>query len=154
MIDTNDLKLGNYVAFEVSNGSIELVQVNSVFRSGISFDGFMRETGNPNYPYEVKIKPCEELIPVSLNDNLIAYGLSFVKLLNNGETRFFFSGRKSTYFLGKDHESGKYFIGIDFRGEVIHCVNNLKYLHELQNAYYSIYRSEMDIIPKLLTKNL
>nr|DAT61947.1 MAG TPA: hypothetical protein [Caudoviricetes sp.] len=154
MIDTNDLKLGNYVAFEKSNGSFELVQVNSVFRSGISFDGFIRETGNPDYPYEVKIKPREELMPVPLNDNLIAYGLCLVKYPNNGETRFFFSGKRSTYFLGKDYESGKYFIGIDFRGEVIHCVNNLEYLHELQNAYYSIYRSEMDIIPTLLAKNL
>lgn len=93
-------------------------------------------------------------MPVPLNDNLIAYGLCLVKYPNNGETRFFFSGKRSTYFLGKDYESGKYFIGIDFRGEVIHCVNNLEYLHELQNAYYSIYRSEMDIIPTLLAKNL
>ena len=58
---------------------------------------------------------------------------------------------KATFLIYPDTDG--YFIGMDFRGNIIHVTpHKMNYLHELQNVYFAQYGSEMDIDNRILAR--
>lgn len=138
MIDTRELKLGNCVYVEISGVRQRIEMVNLITPSGISYEGYMRETGNPNHPYESKIVSADKIFPIPITEKLLKdLGLSRIK--DNGEIKYSFKSKNMTYYLVKDEED--FYIAIASEQKSMRITQKgVAYFHELQNAYYSVYK--------------
>ncbi len=147
MINTLELRVGNYVLY---NG--QPIMVNGITYNTVMLDGILLATENPNNPYEYKhINANDESIkPIPLCD-LILETIRQRIPLKNGFV-YSYNKKSSTYFIYKDDEKG-FFIGVDFRGELIRVTPKpFRYLHQLQNVFFAQYGNEM-IIDEQMLKN-
>lgn len=140
MINTLELRVGNYVLY---NG--QPIMVNGITYNTVMLDGILLATENPNYPYEYKhINANDESIePIPLCDLILETIRQRIPMKDG----FVYSYNKnsSTYFIYEDDEEG-YFVGLDFRGELIRVTPKpFRYLHQLQNVFFAQYGNEMNI---------
>lgn len=139
MIETTQLRLGNYLSL---SGSI--AQVAAIHSESVCIEGVLRPTDNPQYPYEYNpiLASDDSLQPILLSDFRLQHLAGSIPTAHG--KAFLLKPGKATYLIYPDKENGGYFIGLDFRGELIRAIPRSFYnLHELQNIYYSIYRHEL-----------
>lgn len=146
MINPNELRVGNYVLY-----NNEPVMVKGVTANAVMLDGVMYDTGNPNYPFDYKhIYAGEDCVrPILLCDTMLQKIRS--RIPTKGGYAYTYYTSKATFLIYPDTDG--YFIGMDFRGNIIHVTpHKMNYLHELQNVYFAQYGSEMDIDNRILAR--
>lgn len=146
MIETTDLMLGNFVfvSTQTDTSTKMTVEINLITTGGISFEGYMKETDNPNYPYEKRIVKKDNLYPITLTPELLSrIGLS--RFPNNEEIKYFFPGKNMTYYLVQNDDGGFYIAIASSKKSMRITQKGITYLHELQNSYFSVYKEHLNI---------
>lgn len=139
MIEPTELRVGNYILY-----NNQPVMVKGVTANTVMLEGVMRETGNPNFPFEYKAIYAADnsLRAIPLCDTILQGVRSRIPL-NNG-IAYSYYGTKATFLIYPDDEG--YFIGVDFRGNLIRITpNQINTIHQLQNIYFAQYGVEMEI---------
>ena len=139
MIEPSELRVGNYILYNNQPVMVKGVTVNTV-----NLDGVMYETGNPNFPFDYKTIYAADnsLRAIPLCDTILQGVRS--RIPRKGGFAYSYYGSKATFLIYPDDEG--YFIGVDFRGNLIHVTpNHVNTLHQLQNIYFAQYGIEMDI---------
>lgn len=139
MIDPSELRVGNYILYNNQPVMVKGVTVNTV-----KLEGVMYETENPNFPFDYKTIYAADnsLCAIPLCDTILQGVRSRIPQ-TNGYAYTYYSSRP-TFLIYPDDEG--YFIGMDYRGNIIHITpNHVNTLHQLQNIYFAQYGVEMDI---------
>ena len=139
MINTTELRIGNYVLFNK-----QVIMVKGVAANAVMLEGVMYDTGNPNYPYEYKLVPASEasIQPIPLNDNILQKVCGRIPM--NGGYAYKYYGARVTFLIYEDEEG--YFIGMNYMDSVFHITPcHLQSFHQLQNVFFAQYGFEMDI---------
>lgn len=139
MIEPTELRVGNYILF-----NNQPVMVKGVTANTLMLEGVMYETGNPNFPFDYKpiYAADNSLQPIPLCDTILQGVRSRVPRKSGFAYSYY--GSRPTFLIYPDDKG--YFIGMDYRGSVIHVTpNHVKNLHQLQNIYFAQYGVEMDI---------
>ena len=146
MINTTELRIGNYVLFNK-----QLIRVKGVTAGAVMLEGVMYETGNPNYPIEYKQIPASDasIQPIPLNDDILQKVCGRIPM--NGGYAYKYYGARVTFLIYKDEEG--YFIGMNYMDNVFHVTPcHLQSFHQLQNVFFAQYGFEMDIDEKILRR--
>lgn len=142
MITPEEIRIGNIILF-----NDQPIVVVGVGKNYVMLDGYVFETGNPQYPYEYhKVLAGDERVkPFPLKDFLLEQ--IFGKYSINGHREYKFQG---PFFIGYEEERGYnnevieertgYFVGMYFGKELIHVTpHHFWTLHELQNIHIAQY---------------
>lgn len=136
MINTQELRIGNYLQSETG----EYLPVEYVMKDVIglrnNIGGVQKHQINPIFSYDIeKIKP----IPLT-EDILLKCGFVQIAYLKNIDENFFLTTDAMGFRLQveKNHEDGYYIC------ESL-SLNHIKYLHQLQNLYFALTGTELEI---------
>lgn len=126
MVETSELRVGNYI---LCNNKLAMVQ-------GVSNDSVLIN-GN-------SIAANESIIrPITLCDTILQKIRQ--RMLLPGGLRYTFYKNRPTFMIF-ENEDGGYYIGMNYQGDVCRITPNpILYLHQLQNIYFAQYGAEMGI---------
>lgn len=149
MINTQELRIGNYVFYKDQAILLKGVKENTVF-----LDGVLVETYNLNQPYDYKPISADDacLRPIPLCDAI----LQKIRLRMPIEGGYCYTYYKNypSFLIYMNNNNG-YYIGLNYQGEVCRVTPGpLYYLHQLQNIYYAQYGIEMDVSEKILKQSV
>lgn len=139
MIEPTELRVGNYILY-----NDQPVMVKGVTANTVMLEGVMYETGNPNFPFDYKpiYVADNSLRAIPLCDTILQGVRS--RIPQNDGYAYTYYGSRATFLVYPDDEG--YFIGVDFRGNLIRVTpNQITTLHQLQNIYFTQYGEEMVI---------
>ena len=126
MVETSELRVGNYI---LCNNKLAMVQ-------GVSNDSVLIN-GNSIAANESIIRPitlCDTILQKIRQRMLLPVGLRYT----------FYKNRPT--FMIFENEDGGYYIGMNYQGDVCRITPNpILYLHQLQNIYFAQYGAEMGI---------
>lgn len=148
MINTAELRIGNYVLFNK-----QLIKVKGITANAVMLEGVMYETGNPNFPYEYKLIPASDasIQPIPLNDDILQKLCGRIPM--NGGYAYKYYGARVTFLIYEDDEG--YYIGMNYMDNVFHITPcHLQSLHQLQNICFAQYGAEMDINERILRRSI
>lgn len=145
MINTQELRIGNYVLYKDQAILVKGVKENTVF-----LDDVLVETYNLNQPYDYKPISADDacLRPIPLCDAI----LPKIRLRMPIEGGYCYTYYKNypTFLIYLNNNNG-YYIGLNYQGDVCRITPNpIVYLHQLQNIYFAQYGIEMDINERIL----
>lgn len=146
MIEPSELRVGNFILY-----NNQPIMVKGVTANSVMLDGVMYETGNPNFPFDYKriYADDDSIRPIPLSDTILQ-GIRSRVPRKNGYAYSYYGG-KATFLIYPDSQG--YFIGMDYRGNVIHITpNHVNTVHQLQNIYLAQYGIEMDINERHLSR--
>lgn len=130
MINTHDLRIGNYVLFNNHPVMVQGVTTSEVLIGGVSI-----------------VATDSKVRPISLCDFI----LQNIRQRIYEEGRICYTYHKNSTFMIYNNDNGSYFIGLNYRGDVCHVTTTpILYLHQLQNICYAQYGEEMIIDEKAL----
>lgn len=130
MINTHDLRIGNYVLFNNHPVMVQGVTTSEVLIGGVSI-----------------VATGSKVRPISLCDFI----LQNIRQRIYEEGRICYTYHKNSTFMIYNNGNGSYFIGLNYRGDVCHVTTiPILYLHQLQNICYAQYGEEMIIDEKAL----
>lgn len=141
MIQANELRIGNWVAFGTVPCQINSIHtVPGIKESHIRVKGFV--DSNPAYCFYI-----EQVDPIPLNHELLE-GNGFLKLTYGYVTTFIrqFDTEPCHLYLDKLKEDPKdmwYFKIATPSGSV--AVNNIYSIHQLQNLYFALTGTELNV---------
>ena len=118
-VSTNDFRLYNRIEVNNRQDEITSIHTNSVTVS----------TG--------QVVTEQNITPILLSS--VINTLSKQLVYDRQGDQYLFAGYKSSYSLRYDAESNDYYIALGDSGAIRHIV----YLHQLQNAFYMIFRKEL-----------
>lgn len=143
MIDSKDLRIGNYVTDKWYESSKTIIIVESIDDKGINLE--IENDGN--YPELSKnwIEPYyifDDIFGIPLTEDiLLKCGFEFY---GYGENTVTFKGYRfkefDLLFLDDDNRSIEFMNNIN---EKVYC--NLQFLHQLQNLYFALTNQELEI---------
>lgn len=129
MIKANELRIGNCISFQNHLETEKVVTVNARFFSSLAGGSPLEE-----------MKPDEELSnyysPIELTPELLEKG-GF-----NVTSKGFYQ-HPNWYNVSLKHLRGTYNLRCNFMDII---TNNIDYLHQLQNLYYSLVGSELEVV--------
>lgn len=132
MIDTHDLRIGNYVLFNNHPVIVQGVTTEEVLIGGV-----------PIAATDSKVNP----IP------LCDFILQNIRQRIYEKSRICYTYHKNSTFMLYNNDNGSYYIGLNYRGYVCHVTTTpILYLHQLQNICYAQYGEEMIIDEKTLVQ--
>ena len=146
MINTTELRIGNYILFNK-----QPIMVKGVTTSAVMLDGVMYETGNPNFPYEYRLIPADDarLEPIPLIDDILQKIRTRIPM--SGKRAYKYYGTKATFLIFEDEDS-RYYIGMNYTDQVFRVTPQpLYFFHQLQNIYFAQYGDEFDFNERLLS---
>ncbi|HJH64754.1 MAG TPA: hypothetical protein OIM59_09030 [Bacteroides mediterraneensis] len=133
MINTKELRLGNWVYKVDSNGNKTQKKVFSIQENYVSLE---KQRGNPCYKTLVE--------PIQLTEDiLVNSGFEYVKNryyaldLKNNLAIGFIDGRVLMFLIDGEGDLGF---------KVMRSTRIISYVHELQNLYYDLTGNELNII--------
>lgn len=144
MIDTSELRVGNYILYNK-----QLIKVKGITENAVMLEGVMYDTGNPNFPYEYKPIPSSDasIQPIPLNDDILQKVCGRISVSN--EYAYKYNGSKVTFLIYKDEEG--FYIGMNYKDSVCYITPcHLESFHQLQNIFYAQYGLEMNINVRIL----
>ena len=147
MINTTELRIGNYILFNK-----QPIMVKGVTTSAVMLDGVMYETGNPNFPYEYRLIPADDarLEPIPLIDDILQKIRTRIPM--SGKRAYKYYGTKATFLIFEDEDSRGYYIGMNYMDQVFRLTpQSLYFFHQLQNIYFAQYGDEFDFNERLLS---
>ena len=131
MVETSELRVGNYI---LCNNMLARVQ-------GVSYDSVLIN-GNPIAANESIIRPitlCDTILQKIRQRMPLPDGLRYTYYKN------------WTTFMIFENEDGGYYIGLNYQGDVCRITPNpILCLHQLQNIYFAQYGEEMEINERIL----
>lgn len=131
MVETNELRIGNYI---LCNKMLAMVQ--GVLEDSVLIDG------------KVVVANNAFIRPIALCDIILQKVRQ--KMPMPGRLRYLYYKNRPT-FLIFENEGGGYYIGMNYEDDVVRITPNpIVYLHQLQNIYFAQYGIEMDINVKVL----
>lgn len=134
MIDTRELRINNIVNAHINNSSryITIVGIQKM----VVTEGGLKDTGNPNYPYEYKWIPANNIEAIPLTKEiLIKCGFIERQCNNENNCSLFYNDALTLYPKTVDMNS--------FYLE--HYDIDIKFLHQLQNIYFDLTNEELII---------
>lgn len=146
MINTTELRIGNYILFNK-----QPIMVKGVTTSAVMLDGVMYETGNPNFPYEYRLIPADDarLEPIPLIDDILQKIRTRIPMSGKRAYKY---GTKATFLIFEDEDSRGYYIGMNYMDQVFRVTPQpLYFFHQLQNIYFAQYGDEFDFNERLLS---
>ncbi|WP_300700970.1 hypothetical protein [Bacteroides sp.] len=135
-METKSLRIRNLVKYK-----LELVEVNSVCPLGITIEGFASKTDNPNNPTTARIIPKEDIHSIPLSEQLL-FDIGLIPTKEDGYKLYYLPNRRVTFFVVE--EDGLFYMGMtDLERPRRITIQGLTSIHELQNAYFTIYGEEL-----------
>lgn len=137
MIHTNELMLGNWV--EYATGLNNDKRSIPMYVTGIFSDTvYLNFDGNEGDPFEIL---DEDLRGIPITEGMIEK-LGWPKT-HSGTYRSYYGDEQYETFVTLEHKYGTYVL--TKTGQ--HCgdVGQLRYIHELQNAYYLLTRKHLEV---------
>ena len=139
MIEPTELRVGNYILYKDQPAMVKGVTANTVI-----LDGVMFETGDPSFSFHYKTIYAADnsLRAIPLCDTILQGVRS--RIPQNYGYAYTYYGSMATFLIYPDNEG--YFIGVDFRGNLIRVTpNHINTMHQLQNIYFAQYGEDMEI---------
>lgn len=134
MIDTQDLRIGNYVLYHN-----QPVMVQSVSAGDVLINGMSIAASDSN------------VSPIPLCD----YLLTNIRQRLFKKDRICYTYHKYSTFMIYIDDIGSFFIGLNYQDDICHVTTApILYLHQLQNIYYAQYGEEMIINEQVLAHSI
>ena len=146
MINSAELRIGNYVMFNK-----QLIMVKGVMANAVMLEGVMCSTENPNFPNDYRLIPASDtsIRPIPLNDDILQKVCGRIPMDDSYAYKYY--GAKATFLIYED-EVG-YYIGMNYMDSIFHITPcHLEFFHQLQNIFYAQYGVEMDINERIMRR--
>lgn len=146
MINTSELRVGNYILYNK-----QLIMAKGITENAVMLEGVMCDTGNPNFPYEYKLIPSSNanIQPILLNDDILQKVCGRIPMGDSYAYKYY--GTKATFLICKDKEG--FFIGMNYMDNFFHITPcHLEAFHQLQNIFYAQYGLEIEINEGILRR--
>lgn len=132
MIETAELRIGNYVLYDKQPVTVQGVTAGDVLINGLSISA-----------------TDSKVSPIPLCDFL----LQNIRQKIFEKDRFCYTYHKNSTFMIYIEGNGDYFIGLNYQGDVCHVTTTpILYLHQLQNICFAQYGEEMIIDEQVLVR--
>lgn len=131
MVETSELRIGNYILYHNILARVQGVSDDSVLIDGVAI-------------------PANDAIvrPITLCDTILQ---KVRQRIPKPESYCYFYYRNKQTFLIYVDDADNYYIGLNYQGDVCRITPNpIVYLHQLQNNYFAQYGAEMDINERIL----
>jgi len=131
MVETSELRIGNYILYHNILARVQGVSDDSVLIDGVAI-------------------PANDAIvrPITLCDTILQ---KVRQRIPKPESYCYFYYRNKQTFLIYVDDADNYYIGLNYQGDVCRITPNpIVYLHQLQNIYFAQYGAEMDINERIL----
>lgn len=131
MVETSELRIGNYILYHNILARVQGVSDDSVLIDGVAI-------------------PANDatIRPITLCDTILQKVRQ--RIPKPEGCCYFYYCNKQTFLIYVDDDDS-YYIGLNYQGDVCRITPNpIVYLHQLQNIYFAQYGVEMDINVKSL----
>jgi hypothetical protein len=134
MINTKELRLGNWVTYKESSEARGVdIQVSEIRKGGISNEFMLQKTDNPQFQYTMKQFPVNKIFPIPLTEKILletdlrdCCDGDFIDDMNG----FIYKNLRGSRFKVSKGESSIAFI---------------EYVHQLQNLYFALSCEELEV---------
>ena len=134
MMDTRELRINNIVNAHINNSS-RFITIVCIQKKYVAEEALKR-TGNPNYPYEYKWIPANNIEAIPLTKEILIKCGFIERQCNNGNNCSLFYNDALTLYP-KTVDMNSFYLE--------HYDIDIKFLHQLQNIYFDLTNEELII---------